>query len=70
MKNILLFTSLIFSISCSQDARILSSDGSKQLSYCGSDKWIVCVNENCPNGYSIVVHFAAINGELSIIKCK
>lgn len=61
MKSLALVLMLV---SC-EDAHVLSSDGTKRLGYCTSDRWVKCVSDLCPQGYVVVVHSAE-----SIIKCN
>lgn len=67
MKLLVVACALVL-VSC-EEARVLSSDGSKYLGYCKADRWVKCVSGLCPQGYDIVVH-STKDGEPTIIKCK
>ena len=68
----LFFPLFLCLIACmGQDAKVLSSDGSKVLAYCSNTNWAPCAAKTCPNGYDVIDDqgggCTAID---SIVKCK
>lgn len=57
-------------VGCADTVDVLSSDGSKDLGWCGRN-WVECINTRCPNGFDVVkkpdAPPPAIQG---IVRCK
>lgn len=67
MKNVLLVVALVL-VGC-QSARVLSSDGARQIAQCSGTDILTCVRAACPNGFDVVVD-SPDNSIPDIIKCK
>jgi hypothetical protein len=63
------FLPLLLLCACGQGAQVLSSDGSKLITFCGPTGWTKCASEACPRGYDVVVSCGG-DADGCVLKCK